>query len=117
MKKVLIIVGILILVVIAVGMFLYRGRITGNYTLPEDYIRKYEDHRAYLDGPDNDYYIYKNKIIQVQNNHYPVGAPKGKHERKITVYNVRGADSILTINGVYNAIKDKKGRVVLDQWD
>ena len=102
MKKVLIIVGLLIVAVV-IGIIFFKGGTKGNYTLPEDYIRKYEDHRAYLDGPDNDYYLYKNKIIKVQNNYYPVGAPKGKHERKITVYNVRGADSILTINGVYKS--------------
>ena len=116
MKKVLIIVGLLIVAVV-IGIIFFKGGTKGNYTLPEDYIRKFENHQSFVDGPDNNYYIYKNKIIEVQNNHYPVGAPKGTHERKITVYNVRGADSILTINGVYNAIKDKKGRVVLDQWD
>lgn len=116
MKKVLIIIGILILA-IGIGIVIYNWGPKKNYTIPQDYLRKFVNNQAFLDGPNNTYYIYKNKIIEVQNNHYPVGAPKGTHERKITVYNVRGADSILTINGVFNAIKGKKGRVVLDQWD
>ncbi len=74
-KKVLIIVGVIILVIsILIYIFISTSTndkndvVKSNFTIPSDYLKKFENHMSHVDGPDIDYYIYNDKIIIDKNN-------------------------------------------------
>jgi len=115
MKKVLIIIGIIIgiiILTIAIGMTTFVWKTRGIYHIPQNYIRKIEDHQAYMDGADNDYYVYNDRIIQDEKWEYPLGS-EYTHEHRITVYNIDGAEGIHTLDDLMQTINDKEGKEVL----
>lgn len=121
-KKVLIIVGVIILVIsILIYIFIITSTndkndqnnvVKSNFTIPSDYLKKIENHMSYVDGPDIDYYIYNDKIIIDRNSFYPLGQYSYNHEHTITVYeNLEINEN--NINNYKELIQDKKGKVVL----
>lgn len=110
-KKTLVIIGIIVLILFAVVSLLTVSYHNAHFTIPDNYLQKFENHMSYVDGPDVDYYIYKDKIIVDEQSYYPLGHSI-THERTITLYdnleiNETNLKNYLTI------IKDRKGKVVL----
>lgn len=69
MKKKSIIIVIIILLVIGVLSILIHKN--SKYIIPDNYIKKIEKHMSYLDGPDEDIYVYDDKIVVEENLYYP----------------------------------------------
>ena len=52
--KSLIIVLAIVFICIASGVAIFSNN---SYTIPENYVQKFEDHMSYVDGPNYDYYV------------------------------------------------------------
>ena len=61
MRKKSIIIMIIILLIIGVLIILTHKN--SKYIIPDNYIKKIEKHMSYLDGTDEDIYVYNDKII------------------------------------------------------
>ena len=105
MKKKSIIIMIVILLVIFIGLIIYKNR---KYVIPDDYVRKIENHMSYLDGSNEDIYVYNDKIIVVENSYYPDGQYSYNFCRTITIY--KGINDP-------EKIKEKKGKIVFKKFE
>ena len=63
-KKSIIIVIIILLVIGVLSILIHKN---SKYIIPDNYIKKIEKHMSYLDGPDEDIYVYDDKIVVEEN--------------------------------------------------
>jgi len=89
--------------------------IESNFTIPGNYLHKYESHMQYVDGADVDYYIYSDKIIVDTRNSYPLGQYSYTYEHTIKLYDNLTIDEINS-NDYHKLIQNKKGKIVLHEY-
>ena len=106
MKKKSIIIVIIILLVIGVLSILIHKN--SKYIIPDNYIKKIEKNMSYLYGPDEDIYVYDDKIVVEENLYYPDGQYSYRHCKTITIY--KGINDP-------EKIKEEKGKIVLKEFD
>ena len=105
MNKKSIIIMIVIFLIIFIGFLIYKNR---KYVIPDDYVRKIENYMSYLDGSDEDIYVYNDKIIVEENSYYPYGQHLYTHCRTITSY--KGINDP-------EKIKEKNGKIVFKKFE
>ena len=111
-KKIYFIMIVVLVVCIAIGIFIINNK--KSFSIPDNYIDKIEDHKSYIDGPDIDYYIYSDKIIEVINSYYPLGQFSYTHECKILVYeNLKQED----IQNYKSYTQENEGKIVLHTYE
>lgn len=106
MRKKSIIIMIIILLIIGVLIILTHKN--SKYIIPDNYIKKIEKHMSYLDGTDEDIYVYNDKIIVEENSYYPYGQHLYTHCRTITIY--KGINDP-------EKIKEKNGKIVFKKFE
>ena len=106
MRKKSIIIMIIILLIIGVLIILTHKN--SKYIIPDNYIKKIEKHMSYLDGTDEDIYVYNDKIIVEKNSYFPIGQYSYTHCKIITIY--KGINDP-------EKIKEKKGKIVLKEFE
>lgn len=105
MNKKSTIIMIVIFLIIFIGVLIYKNR---KYVIPDDYVRKIENHMSYLEGSDEDIYVYNDKIIVEENSYYPYGQHLYTHCRTITIY--KGINDP-------EKIKEKNGKIVFKKFE
>ena len=106
MRKKSIIIMIIILLIIGVLIILTHKN--SKYIIQDNYIKKIEKHMSYLDGTDEDIYVYNDKIVVEKNSYYPNGQYSYSHCKIITIY--KGINDP-------EKIKEEKGKIVLKEFD
>ena len=106
MRKKSIIIMIIILLIMGVLIILIHKN--SKYIIPDNYIKKIEKHKSYLDGTDEDIYVYNYKIIVEENSYFPIGQYSYTHCKIITIY--KGINDP-------EKIKEEKGKIVLKEFE
>ena len=112
-KKIIITISVIILLII-LSFIIWKL----TYTIPEYYNLKLENNMSFVDGPDETYYIYDDKIIVETKSYFPDGQnPFGLNQNHtIEIFNDENAVNINTLNGIYNLINNKDGKIVYNVW-
>lgn len=98
----------MIIILLLIGVLSIPINKNSKYIIPDNYINKIEKHMSYLDGTDEDIYVYDDKIVVEKNSYYPYGQYSYSHCKTITIY--KGINDP-------EEIKEKKGKTVLKEFD
>lgn len=106
---------IAVIIIAVMGIDLFFTFSPKSFTIPENYIMKFEDNMAIVDGPDINFYLYQDKIIVESKSIYPVGTPHNS-DYTVTIYeNLGDISNITNLTEVRNLIQNKNGKVVIKQ--
>lgn len=106
--KIISITSIIIFILSLLTYIIYNSN--NNFTIPNNYLQKFELHMSHLDGADIDYYVYNDKIIVDSRNYYPVGHSY-TYEQTIELYSNLTIDET-NLNDYLKLIQNKKGKIV-----
>ena len=78
---VIVCIMIVLLVAGVIGVTIYHQTTANSFIIPDNYILKYSKRFSAVDGSDDDYYIYNDKVIHEMKSYSPI-----KNSHKITIY-------------------------------